>query len=218
MEIKCTIDQVKTLKKGMKITLSIADENVKGVMKDIYNFIDRDLIVDLSIDAVEEKEKLNQISADQRKKIYALFNDIANHTGNNKETVKDEMKTRFMQNTDYPHEELSLASISREAASDFIEYIIEFCFEWGIEITDMPKEAFDDIEKYLQVCLRQKKCAVCGSEAETHHIDTIGAGHDRNKVDDSDKRKIALCRQHHSEAHNIGWQTFADKYKVKGVK
>ena len=209
---------VKTLKKGMKITLSVENDKVKGVMKDIHNFIDRDLIVDLSIDAENEQEKLNQISADQRKKIYALFNDIAAHTGNNKETVKGEIKTRFMQNTDYPHEELSLGSISREEASNFIEYIIEFCFEWGIEITDMPKEAFDDIERYLQVCLKKKKCAVCGSEAEIHHVDAIQIGHDRNKVDDSNKRKIALCRQHHSEAHNIGWKTFADKYKVKGVK
>ena len=89
METKCTIDQVKTLKKGMKIVLSIDDENVKEVMKGIYNFIDRDLIVDFSIDAEVEKEKLNKITPDQRKKIYALFRDIADSTGNSKEQMKE---------------------------------------------------------------------------------------------------------------------------------
>ena len=49
-------------------------------------------------------------------------------------------------------------------------------------------------------------------------VDTIGMGNDRRKVDDSDYRKICLCRKHHTEAHNIGMIDFESKYKVYGIK
>lgn len=66
--------------------------------------------------------------------------------------------------------------------------------------------------------MKLKKCAICGREGEIHHVDTIGMGNDRRKVDDSDYRKICLCRQHHTEAHNIGMTEFESKYKVYGIK
>ena len=218
MEIPCQIDQQKTVKNGMKITIAIDDENVMEVMRNIYKFMDKDLIVDFKVDAEKEQEKMSQINHEQRKKLYALFKDIADATGNNKDYIKDEMKKLFIANTDYSKKEISLSNCGKEEASDFIEYTINFAFEQGIPIHDKPQEILDDIDKAMHICLKNKLCAVCGEPAEIHHVDTIGAGHNRNKVDDSDKRKIALCREHHSEAHNIGWDTFKEKYHVKGVK
>ena len=219
MEIKTVIDQVKTLKKGMKITLAIGEDDVKEVMKGIYNFMDRDLIVDFSIDADAEKEKLNKITPDQRKKIYALFRDIADSTGNDKDSIKQEMKLRFIQNTDFEREEISLATCSREEAANFIEYIINFAFEYGIVLSDHPKEAFEDIEPYIRLCIKHKKCAVCGVGAEIHHAgsDRIGMGRDRKTVDDSDSKVIPLCREHHSELHSMPEEEFMNKYHVKPV-
>lgn len=218
MDINCEIDQIRTLKSGMKITFAIEEEEMKRVMKGIYNFIDRDLIIDLSINSEAEQQKLNQITPEQRKKIYALFRDIADSTGQNKEAVKDEMKVRFIQNTDFAGEEISLANCSREEASNFIQYIINFAFEYGIVLSDHPAEAFEDIEPYIRLCIKHKKCTVCGGNAEIHHYDAIGAGQDRNKVDDSDNRIIPLCRKHHTEAHKIGRKTFSKKYHIKPVR
>ena len=219
MKIPCVIDNVKTLKKGMKITLSVNDEHTKQTMKQIYNFLDRDLIVNVSIDAEAEKEKLGEISNQQRKKIYAMFRDIADATGNNKETVKDEMKVRFIKNTDYPKEKFSLSNMDKEYAARFIEYIIDFCFEYGIPLSDIPYKELDDdsLERYLKMCIKQGKCSICGREGETHHVDTIGMGNNRKTLDDSKHRKIQLCREHHTEAHNEGWETFEEKHHVKGV-
>ena len=201
----------------MKITLAIDDEHVKPVMENIYNFIDRNLIVDFSIDSQEEREKLKQITEDQRKKIYAIFRDIADATGNNKDSIKEEMKLRFIQETDYPEEEISLGSCSREQAAALIEYIIEFAFEYGIALTDHPREAFEDVEPYIHLCIKQKVCAVCGDAAEIHHYDAIGAGRNRNTVDDSEHKVLPLCRIHHVESHNIGRDTFIEKYHIKPV-
>src|SRR5690554_4237092 len=215
MRFPCEIDQVRTLKKGMKIILSIDEEHVKQTLKDIHNFMDRELIVNIDIDAEKEQSKLSMITPDQRKKIFAIIKDIANNTGVDKEYAREELTKKFIQETGHP--EFSLSNCERQLASDFIEWLIEFAFEYGVELNEHPKNIIDDIEAYIRICNKRKICAVCGRIAEIHHVDTIGMGHNRNKVDDSDKRKIALCRKHHTEAHQIGWKEFSEKHHVIGV-
>lgn len=85
--------------------------------------------------------------------------------------------------------------------------------------TSSPKEAFDDIERYIRLSLEKRFCAVCGAieGVEVHHWDAIGMGRDRTHYNDSNHRKICLCRGHHTEAETIGRDTFADKYHVYGV-
>lgn len=215
MRFPCEIDQVRTLKKGMKIILAIDEEHVKQTLKDIHNFMDRALIVNIDIDAEKEQSKLSMITPDQRKKIFAIIKDIANNTGVDKEYAREELTKKFIQETGHP--EFSLSNCKRQLASDFIEWLIEFAFEYGVELNEHPKNLIDDIEAYIRICNKRKICAICGRPAEIHHVDTIGMGHNRNKVDDSDKRKIALCRKHHTEAHQIGWKEFYEKYHVVGV-
>ena len=215
MRVNCEIAQINTLKKGMKIVLSIGEKETYSVMKQIYNFMDKPLIVDFNIDAAEQQARLNQISPEQRRKIYALFKDISAYTGNSPENEKENMKTLFIQQTRY--EPFSLSNCDWKLASDFIEWLINFCFENGIPLSEKPSEILDDIEKYVRMCLRHRICAVCGKPGGIHHWDTIGMGRDRGKVDDSRHRKICLCRVHHAEAHNLGVNAFEDKYHVYGV-
>ena len=215
MQFPAEIDNQKTIKKGMKITLMVEKEDMIEVMKDLHKFIDKPLQVDIQVDAEKRQEELSTISADQRKKIYAIFKDIADSIGANKEYVKDNLKQMFCENEGY--ENFSLSNCDKELASEFIEFLIEFAFEQGVELNEHPKKLIDDIEAYLKICMKKKMCAICGRQAEIHHVDTIGMGGNRNKVDDSDYRKIALCRKHHSEAHNEGWETFKENHHVKGV-
>ena len=215
MKIPCEIDKINTIKNGMKIILAIDNDNVEKVMKDIHKYINRSLMLNIEIDKLEEKKKAEMISPLQRKKIYALFNDIANHTGNGEDYVKEIMKKSFYEYTGYP--QFSLASCEKEVASDFIEFILNVTFKQGIPINDKPSEIMDDIEKAMLMCIKYKKCSICGKEGEIHHIDTIGMGNNRKKTDDSNYRKICLCRIHHTEAHQKGWTDFSKKYHVKGV-
>ena len=75
----------------------------------------------------------------------------------------------------------------------------------------------DDIGRYLYFCLKHRKCAVCGRNGEIHHVDAIGMGNNRRKVDDSGYRKICLCREHHTIAHQRGLEVFAKMYQVYGI-
>src|SRR5690606_11192356 len=101
---------IKTLKKGMKIVLSIGEKETYSVMKQIYNFMDKPLIVDFNIDGEEQQVRLQQISPEQRKKIYALFRDIASYTGNTPEDIKETLKYHFVRETEY--EPFSLSNCS----------------------------------------------------------------------------------------------------------
>lgn len=215
MRFKCEIDNIRTLKKGMKLTLGVDDKQTRELMKNIYNFMDKPLLIDMQIDDVEQQERLQQISPEQRKKIYALFRDIASYTGNTPEDIKETLKYHFVRETEY--EPFSLSNCSWKLASDFIEWLLDFAFENGVGLSEHPLKTLDDIEKYVRMGLKHKLCAVCGKPGEVHHWDSIGMGRDRRYADDSDSRKICLCREHHNEAHQIGRESFQEKYHVYGV-
>ena len=111
----------------------------------------------------------------------------------------------------------SLSNCSNELASDFIEFLINFAFENGVPMKEHPLKRVDDVDRYLLACIRHKVCCICGRRAEIHHVDVIGMGRDRQTYDDSKHRKMALCRQHHTEVGQIGQDVFNEKYHVYGV-
>ena len=158
-----------------------------------------------------------RISSDQRKKIYALIKDISNHTGHHPEYLKEHMKYEFMAQED--KEYFSLSNVDMTTARYFIESILEFCFEWEVPFATKTHELAKEIGNYLYLCLLHKKCAICGKQnAHIHHVDAVGSGRNRNEVDHTQLRLIALCVEHHQETHTIGWETFNKKHKVAGIK
>jgi hypothetical protein len=213
---KCAIDNHRGVKNGLKITLHIEEEEQLKVLQNLSNFMKKPLLVDIRIDEKEQRQRLSQISPEQRKKIYALFRDIADYTGDNVEAVKINTKHLFLKSYGQ-HEDFSLSDCSTELAKDYINFLVAWCFMNGVDLQDKPREILEDIETYLWLCLKYRKCAVCGQTADIHHVQAIGQGRDRRIYDDSRHQKIALCREHHAEAHTIGWQTFAGKYHVKGL-
>lgn len=156
------------------------------------------------------------LSADQRKKAHALLGDIARWSGDDPEYIKAWLKYYFIADTGAEY--FSLSDTDMTTARLFINYLIEFAFKWDIPFKDKGLTLQDDIGKYLWLCLKYRKCAICGKHADVHHIDTVGAGRNRGKVNHSELEMIALCRTHHNEAHQIGWHTFNKKYQVAGIK
>lgn len=217
MKVNCEIDTVNTLKKGMKIVLSIPHEERQDVLKQIHNFMDKPLVVDFGIDGAEQQARLQQISPEQRKKIYALFRDISSYTGNSAENEKENMKTLFIQQTHY--EPFSLSNCSWQLARDFIEWLINFAFENGIPLSEHPLETLSDIEKYIRMCLRHNICTVCGKPGEIHHCtgSRIGMGRNRDKISNKGEKVISLCRTHHNEIHTMPEEEFFEKYHVHGI-
>ena len=155
------------------------------------------------------------ISAAQRKKAYATIRDISDFTGYPPEDQKEWLKYLHIIQTGCA--DFSLSNCSMDTAREFINTMLNYVIEQGIPLSESAIERTDDIGKYLFFCLKHKKCAVCGRDGEIHHVDTIGMGNDRRTVDDSGYRKICLCREHHTIAHQRGMEAFQKMYKVYGI-
>lgn len=156
-----------------------------------------------------------RITAEQRKKAYATINDIAAYTGELPEVTKEWLKYLHISRTGSRY--FSLSDCSRDTARGYISTMMDLALEWGIPLNAPGVERADDIERYLWSCILHRRCAVCGRRGEIHHVDAIGMGRDRRRVDDSGHRKICLCREHHTEAHKIGQPAFLEKYHVHGI-
>ena len=155
------------------------------------------------------------ISVEQRKKAYATIRDIAAYTGYLPEEQKEWLKYLHIANTGCEY--FSLSDCTMDTAREFINTILEYAITAGIQLTESGVERTDDIGRYLYFCLKAKKCCVCGKPGEIHHVDSIGMGNDRRKVDDSEYRKMCLCREHHTMWHNLGDERFQKMYKVYGI-
>lgn len=155
------------------------------------------------------------ISVEQRKKAYATIRDIADFTGYLPEEQKEWLKYLHISRTGDKY--FSLSNCSMDIAREFINTILEYAIEEGIPLSENGIERTDDIGRYLYFCIMHKKCAVCGKDGEIHHVDAIGMGNNRRTVDDSEYRKICLCRTHHTIAHQKGVVDFCKSYKVYGI-
>ena len=111
----------------------------------------------------------------------------------------------------------SLSNCDMTTAREFITYLIQFCFHWGVPTKDSLLTQTDDIGKYLYLCLENRRCAICNQPAEVHHVDRVGMGRDREAIVHIGLNAIALCRRHHEEAHRREKAMFAD-YHIYGIK
>ena len=156
------------------------------------------------------------VTAEQRRKAYATIRDIADYTGYVPEEAKERLKYEYMLKTGNGY--FSLSDCGMSTAGEFISFILDFALEWGIPLTDNLISRTDDIGKALYSGLKNKRCVLCGKDGEIHHVDAIGMGNSRRKMDDRNHRKICLCRKHHTEAHTIGFKKFSELYHVYGIK
>ena len=155
------------------------------------------------------------ISIDQRKKAYATIKDISDYTGYLPEEQKEWLKYLYIAKTGGSY--ISLSDCSMDEAREFINVILEYAIENGIQLSEEAVNRTNDIGKYLYFCLKHKKCAICGLDGEIHHEDAIGMGNDRKTVYDSNYKKICLCRKHHTIAYQMGRERFQNSYKVYGI-
>ena len=157
-----------------------------------------------------------RISADQRKKIYALFRDISLWSGHEPDEVKALLKYEYIARTGAEY--FSLSDTDMTTAREFLEFLIEFCISEDIPTRDSLINVTPDISRYIYCCLLHKKCCISGKKAELHHVDAVGMGRDRKDIIHAGYRVMPLSRIYHTEAHTIGQKTFEDKYKVYGIK
>lgn len=226
--------------------LSAYDEKSKVLTVIVPEFYDLDIINKQSISECEVTLRDGRsISPKQNRAIFAMIRDIASWVSgfSEKETVRNEtlhtLQMAYLMDsddtdeiryaiTDYycglkDIEWFSLSAKSSNAASmtlarDFLTFLIDFAIENGVPCSSRLIDRAEDIGRYLYACLVNRVCCVCGKPlSDTHHCDSVGMGRDREHIVHEGLLAMALCREHHNEAHTIGQETFEKKYKVFGI-
>lgn len=156
------------------------------------------------------------ITAPQRRHIFATLHDIADWSGEDKDTIRQNMRDDFCDKTERPT--FSLSNTDKETARAFLTYLIDFCIVWGVPTKQVLYDRTEDIDAYLYACLINKKCALCGRDgAQLHHYDAIGMGRNRTEICHIGMTGISLCPEHHSVVEQQGKSYLTDR-KLYGIK
>ncbi len=160
--------------------------------------------------------KETMITDKQRAKIYALIKDIGLYIGYPLGVAKMVLKMEYMKEFDV--EDFSFSNTTKENAIRFITFLVDYVLKHNIPCQDSLIVRCEDIDHYLYSCLIYKSCAICGKNAELHHVDVVGTGRDRTSINHLGLRAIALCRKHHTAFHTMGEYEFNKKYHCYGIK
>ena len=155
-----------------------------------------------------------KITDKQRRKIFALVNDIEAHTGNPSEYMRG-MFIHYLQALQGTENRISMASCSNREASDLIDVIILWTFEHAIPLNYKTSDLLKEDKSFLYMTVLKRKCAICGKHAELAHRYAIGRGRNRNKMDHYGNKVLGLCSSHHREQHKIGIDSFNKKYHLE---
>ena len=166
-----------------------------------------------------------RISPEQRRKVYALIGEVAEYVDGIRntgtiESTKKTLKIEFMLSRMEGMERrlFSLSDCDVTTAREFINFLVEFIIENDIPTRVPLFENCEDIERYVYTCLMRKKCAICGRQAELHHVDAVGTGRNRKKICHIGMRALPLCREHHTEIHVVGREDFLKRYFLEPVR
>lgn len=154
------------------------------------------------------------ITDKQRRKIFALCNDIEQHTGQPREY----MRSMFMDYVAFVegYDSLSLSNCTRTQANQVIEVILDWVFHNDIPLNYKTSDLLKQDKSFLYWSTVNRNCVICGKpHSDLAHYEAVGRGFNRNKMNHHDKHVLALCREHHNEQHAIGVKSFDEKYHLQ---
>lgn len=160
------------------------------------------------------------LSDKQRRTCYKLIREISKFTGMGLDPTKEYMKLKFLSEDlqETADKMFSLSSAPMSLVCAFQRFLVEFILSWDIPCSFSLLDFVDDVGSYLYACLVDRKCCICGHPADLHHVDHVGAGRDREEIIHEGLEALPLCREHHTEIHTIGKDSFAKKYHIsRGV-
>src|SRR5699024_9127518 len=121
------------------------DGSYSAVVEGVFLDNDQTLMLDNGMDVAVDVRIHDpfKITDKQRRKIFALVNDIEAHTGQ----PRDYMRERFadyVRTLEGYEERLSLASCSKQQASEIIEVIIMWVFQHNIPLKHKPPDLMNE--------------------------------------------------------------------------
>ncbi|UXR31854.1 putative HNHc nuclease [Staphylococcus simulans] len=193
------------------------DGTITAVIKNVTLGNKETLLLDNGMDVEVEVKVVDPflISDKQRRKIFALCHDIESHTGQ----PRDYMRYLFMDYVEvlYGYEKrLSLSDCTRTQANHIIEVTLDWIFHNNIPLSYKTSDLLKQDKSFLYWSTVNRNCVICGKpHSDLAHHYAIGRGKNRKTMDHYGYEVLALCREHHSEQHNIGVDTFDKKYHLE---
>lgn len=165
-------------------TITVVIENVEIDNKTSL-LLDNNLEVECEVKLVDPF----LITDKQRRKVFALCNDIESYTGQPREYMREMFQdyVTFLYGYD---KHISLSNCSREQARQVIEVILDWVFHNNIPLNYKTSDLLKNDKSFLYWATVNRNCVICG------------------------KRVLALCREHHQEQHSSGIKTFNNKYHL----
>ena len=189
---------------------SVVVENV-DLTDDALLLLDNGYPLDVNIEIQDGKK----ITVKQRKKIFALLNDIEAHTGSPRQDMK-EMFTDFIVTLNGYSKRLSLSDCTRKQAGELIDVILAWTFEHDIPLNYKTSDLMKQDQTFLYLATVHRKCVICGRKfSDLAHRYAVGRGRNRNEIDHYGNEVLALCRRHHQTQHDMGIQSFNEKYHLE---
>ena len=187
---------------------SVVVENV-DLTDDALLLLDNGYPLDVNIEIQDGKK----ITVKQRKKIFALVNDIEGHTGQPRDWLRLMFQDYVTMLKGYS-KRLSLSDCTRKQAGELIDVILEWIFINDIPLNYKTSDLMKNDQTFLYLATVHRKCVICGKYGELAHYHAVGRGRNRRKIDHTDNRVLALCREHHQMQHDMGMDSFNAKYHL----
>lgn len=186
------------------------DGTITAVIKNVKLGNKETLLLDNGMDVEVEVKVVDPflISDKQRRKIFALCNDIESHTGQ----PRDYMRYLFMDYVEvlYGYEKrLSLSDCTRTQAKQIIEVTLDWIFHNDIPLAYKTSDLLKQDKSFLYWATVNRNCVICGKpHSDLAHHYAIGRGKNRKIMDHYGYEVLALCREHHQSQHNMGVESF----------
>lgn len=198
---------------GDKVTLQLKESLNIERLKTIFDGYDGERQAEIFI------KDPRGFTVEQRKFFFALLNDIYKETGLSVDEMKDYIYSMFRYATG---NNISLSNQSVSTVDDvsyLTNLVLDFIFEHDIPFKDGYEVPPQNIQYFFYKCLMTRTCCNCGRKpADIHHVDAVGMGNNRKKINNSGRRFMALCRVCHTKIHTEGFSEFTDKRLLMPIK
>src|SRR5699024_9347300 len=132
---------------------------------------------------------------------------------------REYMRSMFMDYSSLVHgyeERLSLASCSKQQASEIIEVIIMWVFQHNIPLNYKTSDLMKEAKAFIYAATLKRNSIICGKNgADLAHREAVGSGRNRRTMNHHDHHVLALCRSHHNQQHQMGIDSFNKLYKLE---
>lgn len=154
------------------------------------------------------------ISPKQNALSHALIADIAHWSGDIPVFIEQYLKYEYM---GILGEWFEHHNATKSTARQWVNFLIEFVLANNVPLPKIYEYLLQENAWFYQ-CLKYRRCCICLEQADVAHVEAVGMGRNRRKINHSDYRFMSLCRRHHSEQHTIGLTEFLEKYVIILVK